>query len=190
MNELFTQVLNNVIILAIALLIVSLPQKGFFWKFIRVKISFGKLIIVKIRAINRDFFKVGHIAEGFLIYKVDRHNHKRVAISDKSVFYRVLGTNWVDFDEEKNCLAKADYSSLEGFDAIKFSDLLKRALYKPQISDDTVNFRILMVMVGIAIVGIAIAVFFLYNMYNEVGIMQGAIATLQQKGTVVAASGL
>ena len=189
MNPIITATINNVVILAIAIMIVSLPQRSFVWKFLKVKLSFGRLILGKIRAINRDYFAVCWIADGFLIYKIDRKNYKRIAIKDKDVFYRSLGVNWVDIDEEKNCLAKSDYSGVSGFDAIKYSDLYKRALYKPTINDDTFNFRIVMIMVGIVIIVAGFTLFLVYNMYNHVGMLEQAVSSLQ-KGTVVPVGGL
>ena len=184
MNPILLQVVNNGAILLIAVLILSLPQRGFIWKFIRVRLSFGKLLMVKIRAINRDHFKVGHIVERWLIFKFDKNSQKRIAIDDSSPFYRCLGCTWVDIDEGKNAVVQPDYSVVSGFDAVKYSDLLKRALYKPQINDDIMNFRIIMIMVGVGILATGVVIFIVYNMYNQIGILQQAVAGLQ-KGTVV-----
>lgn len=191
MNPLFWQIINNAIILFIAIAIISFSQRGFFWKFIRVKLSFGKFILCKVRAINRDYYKIGRIVEGFLIYKVDRNNHKRIAINDSSVFYRSLGTTWVDIDDSKNAMVKPDYSTVDGFDAVKYNDLYIRALYKPQINEVERYFKIIIFVLIIAIIVSAVNTFFSYNTFNQIGVLQQMVSGFQgllQKGTVVATS--
>lgn len=143
----------------ILLLFLGFIQKGFFWKYLKVKMSFGKLILIKVRGLTRDFFCIGEIDKNFLIFKVHKEN-KRINVEDKSVFYRCLGPIWCDVDEQKNALCKVDYSTISGFDAVKYEDLYTRALYKPAITDNKEKIMLgLLVAIAIGIVIIGILVF-------------------------------
>lgn len=148
MNPILMQLINNIFILVIAILIVSLLEKGFFFPYIRVRTSFGRLIMVKIRAVNRDYFKVGWIDEGFLVYNVKK-GRKRISVKDSSFFYRALSVTWIDVDESKNAVCKPDYSIVDGFDAEKYDNLFKRTLYRPSVSDykDKIIFTLIIVAI-------------------------------------------
>lgn len=153
MHPILVQTISYAVVLLLALLIVSFLQRGFFWKYFRVRLSFGKLIMVKVRAINRDFYRVGRITEGFLIYKGDKNN-KRLVIKDKSCFYRSLAVTWVDVDDETNAISKVDYTTVSGFDAVKYNDLFLRALYKPNIADTKEKLIIgAIVIIGLMVIG-------------------------------------
>jgi len=150
-------------------------MRGFFWQFLRVKVSLGKFVLVKIRAVNRDYYRVGRVHEGFLVYKPTKHE-KRISIPDSSVFYRSLGISWVDLDDEKNALVKPDFSTVTGFDAIKYNNLYLRALYSPKIAD-TME-KIIIGLLVLAVILIAINLFFTYNGYDAIGIIKQNIQSL------------
>jgi hypothetical protein len=152
-NPVIQQVGNNLVILLIAVFIIGFLQRGFFFPFLKVKVSFGKYILAKVRAVNRDYYKTGWIDEGFLVYKT-KDGKKRIAIPDSSVFYRSLGVTWVDIDEKTNNLLKPDYTVMSGYDAQMYDSLLKRALYRPTEADQ--KFKIFMILLIVAIlVGVA-----------------------------------
>lgn len=135
MHPVLVQTIYYAIVVLLAVGVLSFVLRGFFWKFVKVRMSFGKYVLVKVKAINRDYFRVGRIHDTFLVYKAYKHD-KRLAIQeDSQVFYRSLGCTWVDVDEQKNAILNANYSGVEGFDAEKYNDLYLRALYKPQIAD-------------------------------------------------------
>lgn len=124
--------------------------------YMKVKLSFGKLVLVKVRAVNRDFFRVGKVEEAFLVYKGHKGN-KRLSIPDSSVFYRSVGIMWADADDETNALVKPDFSTVSGFDAEKNENLLTRALTRPGILDSKENIMIGLIaltLVVVVIVGI------------------------------------
>ena len=77
MSPISIGLLYNLIVFVLALAFIGFLQRGFFWPFIRVKVSFGKYVLIKIRAINRDHYRMGEINEGFLIYK---HTRKELSL--------------------------------------------------------------------------------------------------------------
>lgn len=135
--SLFTDILIQAACYGFAMLIpiglIAILFKGFFFKYIRARASFGRLVLVKIRSSLRDHYALGKVEDGFLIYKANKEE-KRLAIDDPSAFYKSLAVSWVDVDEVKNAIAKADYSTVPGFDAIKVNDLYVRALQRPAIA--------------------------------------------------------
>lgn len=164
MNPIFEQMIYYMIVMILGWLFVGFIQRGFFLRYLRVKLSFGRLIMVKIKSVTRDYFRVGHIEEGFLVYK-GIHGHKRLSIKDKDVFYRVMGTIWVDVDEETNALMKSDYSSVTGFDAERKDNLYKRALYKPAIADT--KEKIILCAVVIAIIASALTLILVWQLTTK-----------------------
>jgi len=130
-------------------------QKGFLFRFIKVRASFGKLVLVKIREINQDDYRIGEIEEGYLIYTTKGKNKKRIKIPrDKTAIYKSMGVNFIDVDNEKNAICYVDYEAVCGFDAEKNNDLLTRALYKPKIADNKDKLMLGLLIILIIVVGI------------------------------------
>ena len=180
MHPILTQTIYYGVVLLLSITIISFLQKGFFWKYVRVKLSFGKFILVKVRAVNRDYYRVGHIQESFLIYKGHK-NDKRLVIQDKGVFYRCMGVSWVDVDDQKNALMKADYEPVSGFDAVKYNDLYLRALMKPTIADTKEKLIIAsIIIIGLICIG---TLFFVYTMSKDISIIKAVVQGLSV-GTV------
>ena len=164
MNEGFKQILIQtgyyLVVLIIGFLIVGLLQKGFFWPFIRVKLSFGKFVMVKVRGLNRDYYRVGTIEEGDLIYFQKKYDRKIINILDRDSFYRSLGILWIDVDETKNCILKPDAKVVSGFDAIKMSNLIVRALTGPELEDNKTKMILAIgIFICVLIIVIGILVF-------------------------------
>lgn len=153
-HPLFTQVTNNLALFLLALFLASLIQKGFFWKFFRVKMSFGRLILVKIRATNRDYFVVGEVIDNFLVHKT-KTGARRLVIPGASIFYKVMGTNWCDYDEKTSAFAMPDFSTVAGFDAEAYDNLYKRTLYRPTENDMWKRTVIILVITAVLVGAIA-----------------------------------
>lgn len=155
LHPVFIQAFYYAIVMVLMTFCIAFLQKGFFWKYVKVRMSFGKLVLVKVRAINRDYYATGTIEEEFLIYQFNK-NTKRIKIEDNKAFYRCLAVSCIDVDERKNCVITVDYSSTNGFDAIKYNDLYLRALYKPSIIDKKEKImQILLIGIGLGVLIIA-----------------------------------
>jgi hypothetical protein len=172
MSQLLLQVFYYALVLVLGLVIVGFMQRGFFGAFARVKLSFGRLILVKVRAVNRDYFRVGKIDEGFLVYKHQKQE-KRLAIKSNNVFYRSLNVMWVDVEETKNAIANPDYTNTPGYDAVKYNDLYLRALYRPVIADNKEKLVIaglLFCVIGLIVIGVL-----LFYTYKETSALKTLI---------------
>lgn len=187
MHPIIIQTISYAVVLVLALIIISFLQRGFFWKYVRVRLSFGRFVLVKIRAVNRDYYSVGSVEEGFLLFKIGKH-FKRLVIPDGSYFYRSLGISWCDVDDTTGGIAKLDFSGVAGFDPVKYNNLYLRALYTPKTGEDMLE---KIVIAGLIVLGLLIIAvgFFVYNMSNDITAIKGTVATLKA-GTVITATGL
>ena len=173
MHPIIAQMIYYFIVFMLAWLIMGMIMKGFMISYIRVRASFGRLIMIKVRALPQDYYKVGKVEEGFLVFKDKNKDVKRTAIKREEI-YRCLGVNQVDYDSETGGLGTYDFSTLEGFDPEKFENLLTRTLYKPSLEDPTKDFKIVKVMLVILILVNIFMGIMIYTMSKKIP----AIATV------------
>jgi hypothetical protein len=168
-NPILMQTISYTVVLVIALLIISFLQKGFFWAYLRVRASFGTLVLVKVRAVNRDYFRIGKIEESFLVFK-GTSGDRRLSIPSHDVFYRCLAIAWIDVDDTKGAIMKPSYEAVGGFDSEKHNSLYVRALYRPSILGTRENFIIGGII--IIIIVLAVVLWFLYSQSKDVTTIQ------------------
>lgn len=109
--------------------------------YFKVRFSWGKYVMVKVRSPLRDYFMKGWVDEGLLLYEIKRSWKEkdiiRLNIPKKgaSPFYKCMGVTWVDVDDEKHAICQTDYSVVCGYDAIKNNNLHQRALMRPSLTN-------------------------------------------------------
>lgn len=161
--------------------------RGYFWKYIKVRTSFGKYLMVKIRSTMRDYFAIGWVEDGFLCYKAEDKSVIRIAINTKDrIIYRCSGVNWVDVDDERHAICRVDYSAVSGFDSKKFSDLLTRALMRPSITSGQEKI-ILFASLG-ALIAAAAAAYLAYLAYGNTQTILKVLPTIQAAAKAAAAT--
>lgn len=164
-------------------------QRGFFLTYFKVRFSWGKYVMVKVRSPLRDYFMKGWVEEGFLLYEIKRSWREkdiiRLNIPKKgpSPFYKCMSVTWVDVDDEKHAICQTDYSTVTGYDAIKNNNLHQRALMRPSLTNGMEK----MMMAGIVICAIlaGLALIIAWKNGQAIGLLQGAIKTALSKGTVI-----
>lgn len=180
MNDLILAITANVLVFVIAVMLIDLLLAGFVHTFLRVKGSRGKKLLIQVRSPTRDYFKVGFIEEGMLVFTYRKElfkdaEQKRLGIDSSNIF-RCLGVMWVQVDEETNNVGKHDFSVSKGFDAVKWDNLLKRALYRPSVLDQREKIiLILLILVLVAVCGLG---FMVYQMNAKLGSLVGVINTV------------
>ena len=178
-SDLIIQMLCYAGLVLITIFGMAMFLKGFFWKYFKVRTSFGKLVLIKVRTPLRDYYTIGTVEENFLCYK-DKGYTIRIAMNSKDkIFYRSLGVNWVDVDEEKNAIARTDYSAVTGFDAKKHSDLLTRALMRPSITSN--QEKIILIVVILSLLVSAAGVYFAYQASTATNNLIQSLPLLLQK---------
>lgn len=162
-------------------------QRGFFVNYFKVRVSFGRLVMVKVRSPLRDYFAKGWVEEGFLIYK---HNKETIRLNipqNISPFYKCLAVMWCDVDDEKHAISKTDYSSVSGYDAVKNNNLHTRALMRPSIASgqEKVILYLLIVVGLLALVGLYLS-YCNYAQLRDLANLPAMISNM--KGTVIGGS--
>jgi len=185
MNEVFSSVMFQALYYgvwgALILFFVGAFQRGFFINYFKVRTSFGRLVLVKIRTPLRDYFARGWVEEGFLVYKIKtgfrEYDTIRLNIKPGSKpFYKCMSVAWVDVDDEKHAIAETNYNAVTGFDAIKHSQLLTRALQRPTIASGQEKLMmILIVVVGLIALG---SLYMAYMSYANVQALNVALPEL------------
>ena len=179
MHPVFTQAIYYGIVMGLTLFVISVVQKGFFLRYLKVRFSFGRLIMVKVRSVHRDYYRIGWIEEGFLKFKDKKETQNyicRVKIKDRGVFYRALNVLWVDFDELTKSLVKVDFTAISGYDPVSFDELLCRALKRPQ-TNDKIIYLILVASIVSAIAGV-LAFYLLFMQGEEITILKTSLETV------------
>jgi len=185
MSTIFNTILNNFLLIGGTLIGVGFIQNGFFWKFINVKLSAGKNILVKIKEIQRQYYRVGTIIEGDLVYKLTKKDIKRINIpKNNTVIYKSLGIDFIDVDGITNAINTVDYTGVSGFDSVKMNDLFVRALTKPKL-DDTEKI-IVLVLLGIILIAVGIVIFNILDQSQQIEFIKNQLGTMQ--GNVVGGS--
>lgn len=151
LGEILTQTAYYAVVLVLSIGVVALLLRGFFWKYIKVKTSFGKYVMVKMRTTLRDYFIVGWVEDGFLIYKRKKELHK-ISLPKENAFYRTLGVNWVDVDEAKGAVCKVSYEAVSGHDLETESQLLTRALTRPSVADN--RERLILILIFVVLIAV------------------------------------
>jgi len=193
MNEPLKAIIYQALGYSIAMLlgigILVFLQRGFLLKFLRVKASLGKLVLIRVRQVNHWDYHVGNWNEQDLIFG-GKKGKKRINNIKNEHLYRSLGINWVDLDGKVwAILPPASTEAVGGFDPEKQESLVTRALYAPPMED--LKNKIVLVLIVLAIVMGAASAYFGYNILNQVGILSTDIASLKsliQAGAVVATS--
>ena len=194
MNEIFSSVMIQALYYGLwgtlCLFFVGAFMRGFFVNYFRVRTSFGKLVMVKVRSPLRDYFCRGEVIEGFLVYKVKRgfRDFDTIRLNipqDINPFYKCMSVAWCDVDDEKHAIVRTDYSAVSGYDAVKNNDLHTRALMKPSIASG--QEKIMMALIIVAIILGLIACYLSYLGYANASAlkieMPGMLRSLA--GTVV-----
>lgn len=152
--------MSGAVLIGLVFFLINFLLGGIMMPFLKVKASRGKKLLVRVINPIHDYFRIGEIDEGFLVFKDRKKNTRRIYMQPGCV-YRAATIHWVEIDDEKNCIYDRKGNQVSGFDAVKFDDLLKRALYKPAILGDNMMkiMLILLVFSLVLIAGVGILVF-------------------------------
>lgn len=152
MNQALTTLLqfvfSYILVIGISYALVNFLTNGFITKFILVKASRGKKVLVEVHAVGDIYYRTGIINESLLVYKDRQKQRKSVLVERGSIFYK-SGLKCVFVDDVKNAILKPDFSAVAGFDAVKFDNLLVRALTNPILQNQLLKIAIVLLVVAI-----------------------------------------
>jgi hypothetical protein len=161
--------------------------KGFLFKYVKVFASRGSKLLVEMQNPLNNYFVIGWVEEGFLVFKdktCKKELNKKVALKP-GVIIRWLGIGKVVVDEEKNCFVLGDGRQVNGFDALKFQGIHKRALTEPKGAFDM---RVLVVMGVVLAVVLVVSIFTLvqvFSLKDAVEVVRVAVESSARNMTVI-----
>ena len=164
MNPIIQQMLIYCAVVLLAIIGIALFLRGFFFKYYKVRMSFGKFFMVKVRSQLRDYFEVGKIEDGFLVYKHEKKNYRISLPKGVNPFYKSIAVTWVDVDEEKSAICLTDYTTVTGHDVVKEDYLLQRALMRPAVMSK--KDIIIIICVILTLLASIVALYFAYKNYT------------------------
>ena len=138
------------IVIFIVVFIIAFYLRGFLFKYVKVRGSKGRLLLVNVGNKASNYYSVGTIDENTLVF-VDKKKERHLItnVGEKGI-YNLLGVQCIDVDEDKNFVIQRDGNNVIGFDAIRQSHLHERALMKPE--DINKNIWFIIIAIGILIV--------------------------------------
>lgn len=163
--------------------IINWLSRGFFTKWLSVRLSQGKKYLVRVWTLNGMYYRAGKVDGAILIYK-DRTKNKRALMITGDSVYRSYGVDCIEVDEEKNAvrvvtrkgieeLAKQEpikvsggFASIEGFDAVQFDNLLVRAVQLARLMDPKIKIILILVLL-VGLLALA-GVYFSYQANDNV----------------------
>lgn len=183
-QELQYFIISGLIILSMPVFVIAWLQGGFFIPFFRVKGSRGKLILIRVRTVNRDYWRAGRIADGFLIYKSLNKEQKRIKLDEeKDPTYGCFSVRCVDVDDEKSCIFQRDGSGISMHDAAKVDSLITRALMRPTLGDQKIVILIILVILIALLVLLSMALN--YSMLSKIQTSITALRTINATQVIV-----
>lgn len=158
LREMLLIMASYVGMLVISFGIMNWAQAGKLIPFMKVKLSMGRKILVHIRTITHDYYKVGEIIEKQLVFSDKSKNKRRLDILNPNCIYRASGVNNIVVDDADNTIFTRKLDSTKGFDAIKNEHLHIRCMYAPKLNSKTEKI-IIGLLVVLLLVGLATAYF-------------------------------
>lgn len=173
MNEFLRAMLNWVavflgIIIGLFVLL-NIYMHGFFIKYMRVKASRGKKLMVQVNTLVDKYLVMGHIEDNFLIYKKRNSKDKCRLTVPAGAVYKDLGINFIDVDESTNnikVLVQPDYRVIEGHDAETTEALYIRCLNKPSMIDNKT--KVIIALLVVVLVGLLVLGLFNFQIYKKI----------------------
>ena len=163
MNDFMVIVLSYAGVFVLSMVVMNFLMTGFFITYMRVKGSRGKLMLINVFAVNRNYYRSGKVEDGFLVYKDANKHEKRLKIPQHTnIFYRSLNVTCANVDEERNVFISPSGQDISGFDAEKLNNLYLRTLYRPEILDPKTQLMfvlsIINTLLGLVTIAILMAV--------------------------------
>jgi hypothetical protein len=146
-KEIFIQIGIYFLIVILSFIAINILTQGFLMKYIKVKASRGKKILINVYGLNCVYYCVGVIDENALLYKYGKHK-KRIEKISLTAIYRKMGVDNIDIDDIKNAfVSRPDFKAVDGHDAVKTDSMIERALMLPRKNDNILLIITLIVVI-------------------------------------------
>lgn len=160
-------ILSWVLALGLFYFLLNFWTKGFFAEFIKVKISRGRKILLRIHTMTEITFKAGKINENSVEYKRNKKEYT-LTIPSKST-YTYLSVPTIDFDEVSQNFIIDKTHRVAGSDHNVVNMLLKRAYLAGKLAGNQDKIiKLLLILSLVTTAGVAIALFMIWGMSGEI----------------------
>lgn len=155
-------------------------QGGLFLKFLKVKASRGRKVLINIHSqLGNTYPSIGHVEGKFLVFHTreskifNKKNPLRIPITDNRAFFRQYGIIFAIFDEASKALMSPKLDGIKTWDPQKWGEIYLRALNKPAPEANKNIFLILILVVCIIALLVAGATYYkLQAVQNALGVLQ------------------
>ena len=163
------------------IVLIAYYQGNFFINWFRVKTSKDKKVLVRVLTMTDDYFRVGQIDEGILVFKDRLKETRRNTIGKKGI-YRSMMVNCIDIDDVNNTyFDRESWKLVNGFDGKKYDALYERILMRPSKKD--------MLLLIICIIVVVILLVVAYDTYLIMQLQKSVVA-LGKVATATVTSGV
>ena len=158
MNEILMVMGSYCVVIILGFMIIAWLQAGFLMPFLKVKMSRGKKILVKVRKTTGTDFVAADEIEGLLVFKYFK---EQMRLSNyKKGIYRSFNLNCVDVEPEKWAVITVDFEAVSTNEPNKTDSLIERGIMKPhKIRQNEIVLIILLIVAVIGIVYIGYKLF-------------------------------
>lgn len=178
LQKIFAQIAAYAAVLIIGYVGINFLSGGFLSKFLKVKMSRGRLTLVKIVGVSRSYFRTGLITENWLIFSDSEKQKRRLNVPGAYAIEYVMGVRAIAIDDEKNAIILPSGEMVEGFDAVKAENLHVRALTSPREQDKMLKIILFLLIANILatiIVGVLV-----YKLGGRVDALGTVAATITE----------
>ena len=179
-------VMYYLIAMAIPVLILAGLMKGFLMPYIKVRLSFGRLVLVEVRSKNRDYAKAGWIENKSLFFKNKREGKKiveRIELPDGYCFHRFLNVDCVEFDEDTATIRMPTFDVESGYNPKKTDDFMERIIKAPKEGDKWRTAVIVLLCLAV-LLGL-IGAYFTYKINGQIPGIKGALSTILDNTKII-----
>ena len=118
-------------------LLLNFLTKGFIGQYIKVKMSRGRLILVKCYDVTDTYYKAGCVDSKRNLVIKDRNKKVHTFSNITPEFIgRELGMNLTEVELVKGLLVKRDFSGYSAYDLTMLDEMVNRALMLPKLNKD------------------------------------------------------
>jgi len=158
--DLMIYVLSYAIVIIGGFLLINFLTNGFVLKWIVIKGSRGKKILIEEYDKISVKFRVGEFKDNLLRYKVEGGQHKLISNVPKESIERKYNIPFVAIDGEKNAVMNIpDNSLVTGHDPIKIDSYFERII-KMKVAGDDIFIKMVIGLVILCVVLVAISLYF------------------------------
>lgn len=182
-KTLLYQILGYMVAMVFSFLLMNYWQRGYFWAYVKVRTSIGKLILVKLIGPTKIIYQIGRIVEGDLIWGKTGKEKCILNNIKRDYIYREQNVDCVDIDsmtyafipKDLHFIKKLelpedanpeDYATVfnregnqviiagvEGWDAKKVDSFIHAAQLRPSQMHKLIQLIVILVVVGLIVSG-------------------------------------